>query len=51
MWKISLIIRITIMFDDSLNITAVIFFIADFNSLSCGFDKLAFTLLYLVTLH
>ena len=34
------------MFDDNLKTTSVSFFIADFNLLSCEFDKFTFKLLF-----
>ena len=35
-----------LIFEDNLKITSVLFFIADFNLLSCEFDSLTFKLLY-----
>ena len=46
MWKIDFMIRITIIFDDNLKTTSVLFFIADFNLSICEFDSFTFKLLY-----
>ena len=43
---ISIVVPEPIMFDDSLKITSVSFFIADFKSLRCEFNHFAFKLLY-----
>ena len=43
---ISVVVPEPIMFDDSLKITSVSFFIADFKSLRCEFNHFAFKLLY-----
>ena len=46
MWKIGLSSESPTIFDDSLKITSVLFFIADFSLLSCESDNFALTLLY-----
>ena len=51
MWKISLIIRLPIIFDDNLKTTSVSFFIANFSWLSCEFDSSKFKLLYRVIFY
>ena len=47
MGKISFII----IFDDNLKTALVLFFIPDFNLLSCEFDSFTFKLLYYVILY
>ena len=44
-------LELPIMFDDSLKIISVSFFIADFNLLSCEFDNFTFKILCCVILY
>ena len=46
MQEINLILELPIMFDGSLKVTSVTFFVADFNLLSSEFDSFTFTLLH-----